>query len=135
MSGEVLPLHPLPKPKCRPWWPCLHELTPDTLPKPPAERVPRGCDAAGDVAAQIRCVWTAGGYGWERDYAVAVATCESGLDPNATGALGEVGLFQLRPEYHAWRWRGKNGYDPVVNSEAALGLRRDSGWGPWSCAR
>lgn len=32
--------------------------------------------------------------------AVAIAKTESSLNPKAVGELGEVGLFQLRPEYH-----------------------------------
>lgn len=32
--------------------------------------------------------------------AVAIATVESGLDHTAVGGLGELGLFQLRPEFH-----------------------------------
>lgn len=31
---------------------------------------------------------------------IAIAEVESKLDPKAKGALGEVGLFQLRPEFH-----------------------------------
>lgn len=34
------------------------------------------------------------------DIAVAVAKVESGLNPNAVGGLGELGVFQLRPLYH-----------------------------------
>jgi membrane-bound lytic murein transglycosylase MltF len=34
------------------------------------------------------------------DLAVAIAKIESSLNPNAVGGLGEIGLFQLRPEYH-----------------------------------
>jgi soluble lytic murein transglycosylase-like protein len=33
--------------------------------------------------------------------ALAIAEVESGMNPDAVGALGEIGLFQLRPEYHA----------------------------------
>jgi soluble lytic murein transglycosylase-like protein len=32
--------------------------------------------------------------------AVAIATVESNLNPGARGSLGEIGLFQLRPEFH-----------------------------------
>jgi soluble lytic murein transglycosylase-like protein len=35
------------------------------------------------------------------DLAVAIAMIESGLNPKAIGSLGEIGLFQLRPEYHS----------------------------------
>lgn len=38
--------------------------------------------------------------GIDADFAVAVATVESSLNPKAVGDLGEIGLFQLRPEYH-----------------------------------
>lgn len=33
--------------------------------------------------------------------ALAIADVESGMNPDAVGALGEVGVFQLRPEYHS----------------------------------
>jgi soluble lytic murein transglycosylase-like protein len=32
--------------------------------------------------------------------ALAIAKVESGLNPQMIGSLGEVGVFQLRPEYH-----------------------------------
>ena len=38
--------------------------------------------------------------GFDPDLAVAIAIVESGLNPNAVGALGEIGVFQLRPEFH-----------------------------------
>lgn len=38
--------------------------------------------------------------GVDSDLAVAIAQVESGMNPNKVGAIGEVGLFQLRPEYH-----------------------------------
>lgn len=38
-------------------------------------------------------------YNVDPDLAVAIATVESSLNPNAKGALGEQGLFQLRPEF------------------------------------
>lgn len=34
------------------------------------------------------------------DLAVAIAKVESQLKPNKIGGLGEIGLFQLRPEFH-----------------------------------
>jgi len=34
------------------------------------------------------------------DLMVAIARTESGLNPKAVGGLGEIGVFQLRPEFH-----------------------------------
>lgn len=36
----------------------------------------------------------------EPDLALAIAEVESSFNPNAVGGLGEIGIFQLRPEYH-----------------------------------
>lgn len=33
--------------------------------------------------------------------ALAIAEVESGFNPNMVGSLGEVGVFQLRPEFHS----------------------------------
>jgi soluble lytic murein transglycosylase-like protein len=38
---------------------------------------------------------------FDPDLAVAIADVESGLNPDAVGSLGELGVYQLRPEYHA----------------------------------
>lgn len=37
--------------------------------------------------------------GFEPEVAMAVARVESGLNPGAVGARGEIGLFQIRPEF------------------------------------
>ena len=50
------------------------------------------------------------GDNWLR--ATRVAFCESGLDPNATGAVGERGLWQIHP-LHA-----DSTYDPAGNAAA-----------------
>ncbi len=50
------------------------------------------------------------------ELAVAIATIESGLNPNAIGVKGEIGLFQLMP-------RGNNKtllFNPVENTKKAL---------------
>lgn len=40
-------------------------------------------------------------HGIDPDLALAIAEVESKFNPNAVGALGEIGIFQLRPEFHA----------------------------------
>ena len=83
----------------------------------------------------VRAVWEAAGYGWEWPFVEALVQCESAWRIDAVGRQGELGLFQLMPRYHAWRWAGRDPFDPRVNAEAALGLRVEQGWRPWSCAR
>lgn len=39
--------------------------------------------------------------GIDADLALAIAEVESGMNPQAVGHLGEQGVFQLRPEFHA----------------------------------
>jgi soluble lytic murein transglycosylase-like protein len=38
--------------------------------------------------------------GFDSNLALAIAKVESNLNPKAVGRMGEIGLFQLRPEYH-----------------------------------
>jgi hypothetical protein len=66
-----------------------------------------------EVTATIR--ETAITYGVDPSLALAIAEVESGLNPKAVGALGELGVFQLRPEYH-----GKNLQELKRNSEVAM---------------
>jgi len=54
--------------------------------------------ARADVETLIRK--TAIEEGIDPDLAVAIARVESGLDNRTIGKLGEVGVYQLRPEYH-----------------------------------
>jgi soluble lytic murein transglycosylase-like protein len=37
--------------------------------------------------------------GFDPNLAVSIATIESGLNPKAIGSVGEVGLFQIRPQF------------------------------------
>ena len=50
------------------------------------------------IAKNIRTIASVAGL--DPDLALAIATVESGLNPNVVGGLGEIGLFQLRPQYH-----------------------------------
>lgn len=72
------------------------------------------------------------------DKAVAVAKCESGLDPEAVSpGGGNWGLFQIN-KVHAPTLR-KMGYqwsqitDPSVNAKLARAIYDQSGWKAWSC--
>jgi muramidase (phage lysozyme) len=62
--------------------------------------------------------------------AIAVASCESHLDPNAHNASGASGLFQLMPTWWAGRY---DPYNPVVNTRLAHNLYLASGWSNWTC--
>lgn len=45
-------------------------------------------------------VQSAKAHGINPHLALAIAEVESQMNPNAVGSVGEIGLFQLRPEYH-----------------------------------
>lgn len=53
---------------------------------------------SSDVERTIRAIAIEESF--DPDLAVAIAKVESGLNPNKIGKIGEVGLFQLRPEFH-----------------------------------
>lgn len=71
--------------------------------------------------------------------AINVATCESGLNPEAMSpGGGNHGLFQINSVHRAsfervtrmdWSYR----YHPGHNAQFAKWLWEQSGWGPWSC--
>lgn len=72
-----------------------------------------------------------------------VISCESGWNPLAIGAAGELGLLQFKPQ----TWEGARQWDaeipPVAeywsSASAQLYTGRvlweHEGWEPWSCAR
>jgi hypothetical protein len=77
---------------------------------------------------------------WPCAEAIAVASCESGLDRNgrldgnwATNG-NNYGLFQING-VHADLWPDffENWMDPVKNTEWAYEIWSKSGWRPWSC--
>ncbi len=87
---------------------------------------------SGSIATQIRAVF--GVYG---NQAVAVATCESGLNPNAiNSSSGASGLFQFLPS--TWRTTSYAGYSPFnawANIQAAHQVfqRDGNSWREWVC--
>ena len=61
--------------------------------------------------------------------ALRIIRCESSGNPNATGAAGEMGLFQIHP-----RWHPDATYDPYGNMLAAFRISGGgTSWGAWTC--
>jgi len=61
---------------------------------------------------------TAPHFNIDANLALAVATEESKLNPNAIGQLKEVGLFQVRPEYS--KYTAEQLKDPKINIKEGL---------------
>lgn len=77
---------------------------------------------------------------WPCEQAIAVARCESGLNPNAVNPYpvylnGQEnhaeGLFQLLIPLHTWRLHFASPFDPEANTAAAYQLWTEAGWSPW----
>lgn len=65
--------------------------------------------------------------------AIAVAYAESGGNPNATGPVGEKGLWQVYPRMHQDWDKGGNLYDPAYNARAAFAISGGGkNWRPWT---
>lgn len=76
----------------------------------------------------------------QHDRAIAIAQCESGLNPKAVSpGGGNWGLFQIntvhKPMVQKMGYSWDQITDPYVNSKVARTLYNQSGWSPWSCAR
>lgn len=77
------------------------------------------------------------------EVALAVASCESSLDPEADSGT-HVGLYQHAHELWAARWAkygkplglSRDPRDPVSNAIVSMRMvaDRDIRWTPWSCA-
>lgn len=86
-------------------------------------------EQTGDVEGYILFVFGADG-----PAAVAVATCESGLDPSAYNPSGASGVFQIMPSTAL-----AIGADPALlfdakyNIDTAYRLYQQQGWSPWVC--
>ncbi|TNF82067.1 MAG: hypothetical protein JSW51_03050 [Gemmatimonadota bacterium] len=75
-------------------------------------------------------------------WARLVGFCESSWDINAVGAVGEIGWFQHRPEYWAYRselagYPGGDIWNPEINTAVAAFMyySPDFGKGHWTCTR
>lgn len=104
-------------------------------------RVP--CRDKVTVTAKIRCLSlhfdTPGG----PTKAIAVAVCESSLNPRSYDGI-HAGLFQHRIRYWPARWEKyarpyglpNDPFDALTNTLVTMRMvtDRDIGWRPWSCA-
>ncbi len=92
----------------------------------------------GSIPSLIRSIFAEEGVGEWGDFAVSVANCESGFNPNAVGGSGEVGLFQLLPvdgllpTFYAYGF--SNWASPEEQSRFVARYIRANSWNPWSCA-
>lgn len=106
--------------------------TPDIAPAPaPATPAPVTGGASGDVVSIIDQV-----FGSYASAAITVATCESGLNPNAVGPGGAVGLFQILPStFDNTPEAGNSPYDAYANASAAYDIfvRDGYSWREWTC--
>lgn len=78
---------------------------------------------------QLEGLWEqAGGNHAIAPVMAAIALAESGGNPNATGGVGEKGLWQINP--HAWGSLAT--YDPLGNAKAAVHVLSVQGLTAWS---
>jgi len=79
--------------------------------------------------SQLEGLWIqAGGSKTQAPVMAAIAEAESGGNPNATGGVGEKGLWQINPRV----WGSLATYDPLGNARAAVTVRNRQGLSAWS---
>ncbi len=127
-----VPSASVPPPAAAPRLASLPAPTPSPAPTPRATAAPAA--SGGSITSIIESAFAplgAGAVGW----ALQVAACESGDNPNAVNpSSGAEGLFQFLPS--TWRsspYASSSPFDPVANAEAAAWLYRTSGPGAWVC--
>lgn len=100
-------------------------------PHPPAPAATPAPRTARSVEAIIAS------YDWPVAEALAIAWCESRLEPRAYNrSSGASGLFQVVPYWHAWRMApGESLFDPEVNVRIAheIYLAWGRSWRAWEC--
>jgi hypothetical protein len=99
---------------------------------PPAPAAaPSGGGSIQDIILNAFAPLGAGAQQW----ALRIAKCESGYNPNAVNrSSGASGLFQFLPStWAALPWHGSSPFDPVANAQAAAYYYQHSGPGPWVC--
>lgn len=105
----------------------------------PAPAAPAPAPAPSYAAGSVEDIITRY-FGASASKAIAVARCESSLNPNAVSAGGgNHGLFQIN-NVHSGTWQSVTGapwsarYDAELNTKFAHWLWSQQGWGPWACA-
>lgn len=97
---------------------------------------PSSCTGPSDCGPMIASIFER--LGLSGSQAVAVARCESGLNPNASNGGNFLGLFQHARVYWAGRaaqygMAGASVFDGYANAYVSARMVRDGGWGPWQC--
>ena len=123
--------------------PAAPAAPPDPAPRapvaaPPAVAAPAAAPVApdpGSVEAIIHEI-----FGEHGSAAVAVARCESGLNPQAVSrGGGNWGLFQInkvhRGRVQAMGYQWEDVLDARVNTLVARSIFDEQGWQPWGCRR
>ena len=98
---------------------------------------PQPCESiVYNMDGLIRCI--ADSYGVNSTLAVRVASCESGLRPNAFNSSGASGLFQQMNKEPWLYWQGRlerygydstiSPFDPYYNTLVSIQMARDDGW-------
>jgi Transglycosylase SLT domain len=100
-------------------------------PAAPPAMAPSGGGSIQDIILTAFAPLGAGAQQW----ALRIAKCESGYNPNAVNrSSGASGLFQFMPSTWArLPWAGQSVFNPVANAQAAAYYYQHSGPGPWSC--
>jgi hypothetical protein len=102
-------------------------------PQPIPVAVPEAPDGLSDIEWAIHEAFGPAGAA-----AVAVARCESSMDPTAANGP-HAGLFQLSATWHQGRaarlgYAWSQMYQAVPNITVAYDLYSEQGWTPWTCA-
>lgn len=102
-------------------------------PETPAEPALPAGTAGGDIVSIIYAA--AAAYGQDGNAMLAVAQCESGLNPGAYNASSAAsGLFQFLPGTWATTpYAGSNIFDPVASANAAAWMWSVGRRGEWVC--
>lgn len=117
---------PTPTPTLTPT-PAIKESTPEPYSPPaPTRAEVRQPAPSGDLYSLIQQVFPE----WAWGTAYRIALCESNGNPNATGAAGERGWFQLHPVHGAL-----STYDPWGNVQGAFIISSGgTDWSAWTCS-